>query len=668
MSFRKFFEENIVLNVLMFIAIIAGIVIRLKGLGTWPLTIDEYYIAKAAKNILEYGVPQWEGGGYYVRGLFQQYITAALYYFGVDLEFGARIIPALMNILSIIPLYILSKKIRGGIFASIVVIIFSFSLWEIEMARFARMYAPFQAVFLLYILFLYKALIEKDEKSVKWLFVISFISIFIYEANIFLAVLNFLTILWHSQKNTIDFSNLWKGRFKLSHLIFSVIILLLVFGFREINFKEGTPSFPQQALDYYNNLKNPNKYFSEGLINKPVILLSFLLNNTTWLLIFSLTFIFTVFSFIKFKSENLRVSIKFSFAFFITLAILNLFGLLLLSLIIFLLLRWVTLQEIKLIKNKSVLYIIGLYFVFWFLFCLMTDNWQVSYAGRFGSGTTAKIKNILMALFHYPNNYYQTWRYFFVMPWFTIIAFFTGLYGYFRLLRNYEKETIWFPVFTAFLVFTMITMLSIPGSTRYSFLIFPIVLSFITFSIYSFSTNLFKKDSYRKIALSALIIIFLSFSEDFRIYHLLNVDSKEVNFRMIYNQALEEHYYPRWDVETPAAYVNNHASNDDIIIINEFNLEFYLNRFDYVYVDYKEGRFYNSTLNEGTVERWTNKKLIWNENDLYDIINTKDRRVWFISKDVNSQKLSFINELNNSLIYKNIDSSFSVYEFNNRID
>ena len=210
--------RRLLIHLLMVVAIIIGILIRFKGLGKWPLAIDEYYIAKSINNILTYGLPKFECGGYYFRGILYQYIVAPLLMFSNNNdEYYLRLIPVLFNILSIPPLYKLSKKISGDLVACATIILFSLSLWEIEFARFARMYSPFQMIFIWYVYFLYKAVVENSYKSEKALVLVSFISIFMHESSIFLLCLNFL-------------STIYKKQFKLSSL-FVVKIVLFIFGY-----------------------------------------------------------------------------------------------------------------------------------------------------------------------------------------------------------------------------------------------------------------------------------------------------------------------------------------------------------------------------------------------------------------------------------------------------
>ena len=93
------------------IAVVIGIYIRLKGLGKWPLAVDEYYIIQSAQNIIQHGLPQFTNGGYYDRGILMQYLIVPLLQLGIKPEFAGRIIPLLSNLVAIPALYLIAKKV-----------------------------------------------------------------------------------------------------------------------------------------------------------------------------------------------------------------------------------------------------------------------------------------------------------------------------------------------------------------------------------------------------------------------------------------------------------------------------------------------------------------------------------------------------------------------------
>src|SRR5205823_3408682 len=130
-----------------------------------------------------------------------------------------RLITVISNLLTIPALYLLGKRIAGRAAACFVVVLFSVSIWETEMARFARMYAPFQMLFAWYLYFLYKALILTDATARKWMYWISLISIFVSEEVIFLVMLNFLPLIINA-----------KG-IRLPEYITTILILIVAYAF-----------------------------------------------------------------------------------------------------------------------------------------------------------------------------------------------------------------------------------------------------------------------------------------------------------------------------------------------------------------------------------------------------------------------------------------------------
>src|SRR6516164_11247698 len=75
-----------------------GVLVRFRGLGTWPLAIDEYYLAQSVQNILRVGLPQYPCGGLYMRGLAVQYAAALLQSTGLSAELAPRLVAALSSL------------------------------------------------------------------------------------------------------------------------------------------------------------------------------------------------------------------------------------------------------------------------------------------------------------------------------------------------------------------------------------------------------------------------------------------------------------------------------------------------------------------------------------------------------------------------------------------
>src|SRR5580658_8727212 len=95
------------------IALIVGIYARFKGLGTAPFAVDEYYLARSIEGILRTGLPSFECGGFYTRGLILQYSAAAIQSSGASGEFGPRIISALSSLACMPAVFLIGRRIHG---------------------------------------------------------------------------------------------------------------------------------------------------------------------------------------------------------------------------------------------------------------------------------------------------------------------------------------------------------------------------------------------------------------------------------------------------------------------------------------------------------------------------------------------------------------------------
>lgn len=159
-----------------------------------------------------------------------------------------------------------------------------------------------------------------------------------------------------------------------------------------------------------------------------------------------------------------------------------------------------------------------------------------------------------------------------------------------------------------------------------------------------------------------MIIFFISM--DFNSYHLFNIDKQDVNYRMIYDNNFKKHLYRRWDVKTPTEYVKKNLGENDLIIINENSMEYYLPRVDYFNFDYKHHAFVALSVEHGKKERWSNAKLIYKNEDLIDFIENRRETIWFlVFPEVWLNEMDFYNKYREYLVYEGIDELIKVFRF-----
>ncbi|MFV2057649.1 MAG: hypothetical protein ACC707_14375 [Thiohalomonadales bacterium] len=177
---------------LLGLSVIVGLYVRIDGLWLWPFAVDEYFLATSVENILKHGFPQFDCGGFYNRGILIQYLVAFERMLGISPELAPRIISVIAYVVALPALFYLAKRISGIQVASACIILLSLSVWEVEFARFGRMYAPFQALFLWYMVFLFRSVVDHCDRSRIIMYCLSAIGILLWEGGVFLILLNFI--------------------------------------------------------------------------------------------------------------------------------------------------------------------------------------------------------------------------------------------------------------------------------------------------------------------------------------------------------------------------------------------------------------------------------------------------------------------------------------------
>ena len=219
-------------------AVLFGLWGRFKGLGAAPLSADEYYIARSVEDILRTGLPEFDCGGYYTRGLLFQYTLALLQMAGMSPEFSARFVAAISSVLVLPAVYLLGRRVHSPSAGLLAVAVLAVSAWEIDIARFGRMYAPFQAVFAWYLVYFVRYTVDGDRRALPKMLLLSVVGVFTWEGGVMLALTNLLPPLIRSPE----------GRFSLKdvrYLVLCGLFLVAAYFATFTNFRHlGVDPFP----------------------------------------------------------------------------------------------------------------------------------------------------------------------------------------------------------------------------------------------------------------------------------------------------------------------------------------------------------------------------------------------------------------------------------------
>jgi|GEM_PF-1518470 len=133
-----------------------GALLRLIDLDQLAFRWDEDLSSLAAKAIAERGIPELPSGMIYLRSLPFLYVLAGSgMLFGFD-EWSLRLPAALFGIAAIALGYFFGKRLFGTAVGLVVAALLTFSAWDVEFARYARMYTPFAFFYVLTLLSIWR--------------------------------------------------------------------------------------------------------------------------------------------------------------------------------------------------------------------------------------------------------------------------------------------------------------------------------------------------------------------------------------------------------------------------------------------------------------------------------------------------------------------------------
>jgi len=569
-------------------ALAAGLYGRFSGLGHWPLGVDEFYISRSIDNLLRTGLPAFPCGGYYTRGLLYQYTVAGLRLVNLSPELSGRLVAALCSLCVLPAAYLLAKRVRDPLAGWLVVIMLCLSVWEIEMARFARMYAPFQALFAWYLLAYLRFTVDRHAAALRWMIGLSIVGVFLWEGGVLLGVANLFALF------TVNLGSRPIARDWRRWLLLGGLLVLLYFATKDLR---GFAEVPGDLGDA--DQATPLQIIGLGI--------STLLRHWVRTAAFLLPLVLALRACRWMNTHRDRGLMVGGLVIVLAAAAAHAFvaaGGILLLLLLTRIADWQTMST----RGAR---------DFWLALAAFAVYWLIA----------ADLKSAL--LFGFPDVFDHVLR-----PWLRAVPVLsTGLLAAFAYLcvRSIAAGKDSADPVTALLSLTVLLVLTVGASptdrieTRYTFFLYPLLMFFAVHAILQIVRAL-SWASRLPVALTACIpLLCFAVSGDFQPRHLARVDSSAVNFRVGMPQHQSEHYYPRNDIRGVAEWLDANVRPGDVVIAGIPSLDQYYRHIDYFFLEADDPRYETYVCSDGHTERWTNLPVLYKVEALKPLIDAKHR-------------------------------------------
>jgi hypothetical protein len=589
------------------VALLAGAYGRFKGLGIWPLGVDEFYISRSIDNLLRTGLPQFPCGGYYTRGVLYQYLVALLRLQGMSAELAGRVIPAISSLAVLPAAYLLGRRIHGRTVGLLAVIVLAVSIWEIEMARFARMYAPFQAVFVWYLVFFLRYTLDRDRRALIIMVILSSVGILTWEGGVFLGLINMLPPLVNHKNGKLGAAD-WRYLVGMALLLFLFILATRdLRGFATVPQLPGDSIEPEQAAvtlsSFVVSIRDGPWWFVLSLLQ-----LGLAAASLPW--IWSLRHRWLA-------AGGLLVALLS--------AMLHQFLACASALLLLLLLGFAQPRELVARPARYFWLAIITSGIFWLAFCILTGIWNAEVAAA------STIPNKLMAIGHHLLGFPDILEEI-VRPWGRVlpllaIGLVIALFGLIvHTIIRHQTRT----VASVLLVVVLLLLLAVGAiptdriETRYSFFLYPLMLILAMTALASWSEEWL--GDRRGLVLTSLVgLTLFALSEDFQPTHIAHVDSAGTVFRIGMAPTIADHYYHRSDTPGAAQWLALHVHQNDIVLNSVPNVDEYFHRVDYFFLDAGDPRYETYACRGGTEDRWTQRPLLYTMDALRANVATGHR-------------------------------------------
>jgi hypothetical protein len=575
-----------------------GVLARFKGLGAAPLAVDEYFILRSTQNLLRHGWPAFDCGGIYSRGLLLQYLSAPLILLHIAPPVAPRLVSAVSSLLALPAAFHIGCRVQSRSLGLLAVVILALSVWETEMARFGRMYAPFQAVFLWYLVCFLKRTVDGDLRADSWMIALTVVGTLLWEGGALLAVTNFLPVFLQRRSARLSRSE-WLGLAKF------VPILAAAYWFVTTDFRMlgGTPALPvdydASAVDSLGELRSGTLSLRPALAAHQAW--------WVWSLVPLAASVLALRSLWRQRRVNLATAGLIG-ALLAALAHQFLISAILLLMVA--LFRFGGREQLASPAARGVYLAIGVWALFWL--SLIVASWERPP----GVPLWKALLSSVFPLVSTPDVIDQVLR-----PWGGAVPMLgMGLLvlvaaACYRTLRSDEHGvSAQRAVLAAFfcLLLAACATHTPRHETRYIFFLYPVAVILALATLTGWMETIAARTGVTGVLLAPAVSLgAFMLTEDFQPRHLLEIDRDATIFKSDLRPAQRAHLVVREDTPALAQWLGGHAARPGDVVVSAYqSLDYYDPKVDFFYVDRSDFNFEAYACRLGTTERWSNRPLL----------------------------------------------------------
>lgn len=611
-------------------AVIIGLYARFHGLAEGPLAVDEYYFLASVESILRTGLPIPPGGGFYVRGIVLQYLTAVSVAVFDTAEFAVRFPAAVLGLLTGGVAFAYGNRAGGRRLGWTLAVVVLLSSWSVEFARFGRMYSAAQILTLLFLLSLQPVMSGAATAGRRYLpHVLLLLMVLTHQLGILFAPLLALPLVLPDRLRRLDGHREMAAYAGATALVYCAVLAMRFTPFRTLGVADPLPAGAAD-LARVPGLLRLSAFPFWSISQSATVNLVFVVGMMAFVAV--LLYAVRLWG-RRFTSEEILAAVV------LVAAVLHQFvpAFVLLCLLLF---RYRILHDPA--RHKRALRLSGLAGVIaigwvayatWLSYGLGSSAWIT----RAGAGSTAGA--LRATFFGWPDLYTPL-----LVPWLQempvllLVVAVGVLYQVISSLRKPWEEFALNPAAVVIYIALLFGILdSLYQTTRYTFFIYPVALAALFLSVFDLVDRVSRDGSReggwspaRMLIAPGLCLLLFGISEDFNPGHLARIDSPDVRFRTGAYENRGATWYPRFDYESPARAVNSRADpGEPVILIDVPPASYYLGRAHGIYLERDDPRFLLVSRERGSRDFWSGQRLMSTPAELEEYLHGSER-AWVI--------------------------------------